>query len=149
LIDEDMKDNPENTVQRQFYPLVQALADLQKRNGVAAVAALEPARAYEKAGGYGNVPSYWVLYLRGQAYLQMKEADKALGELQKIMDHPGWAPVSELRPLAQLEMARAYAMKGDSAKAKSAYQDFFAMWKDAEGDVPVSVAAKMEYGKLK
>jgi eukaryotic-like serine/threonine-protein kinase len=148
LIDADLKDNPENTIQKQFYPLVQALNLLQKGNGAAAVAALEPARVHEKVGVNGGLPTYWMLYLRGLAYLQMKDADKALNEFKTILDHPGWGPTSELRPLAQLGVARAYVVKGDVAKAKTAYQDFLGMWKDADGDVPVLVEAKKEYGKL-
>lgn len=150
LVEEAVKSRPEDTeIQKVIYPLVHALNQLGKGNGAGAGAALEPARDYERAGAWSPFPSYWVIYIRGRAYLQMKDADKAMGEFQKVLEHPGWRPASEVRPLAQLEMARGLAMKGDTAKAKTGYQDFLAMWKDAEADEPVFVEAKAEYGKLK
>jgi tetratricopeptide (TPR) repeat protein len=83
------------------------------------------------------------------AYLKMKDGEKAVGEFQKILGNRGFYAEGELIPLAQLRLARAYAMRGDTGKARTAYQDFLAMWKDADGDLPVLVAAKREYGKLK
>ena len=74
---------------------------------------------------------------------------KAAAEYQKILDHRGINPTSPLYSLARLGVGRAYALQGDSAKAKLAYQDFFALWKDADPDVPVLKAAKAEYEKLK
>jgi ATP/maltotriose-dependent transcriptional regulator MalT len=78
----------------------------------------------------------------------MKEAEKAATEFQKILDHRTFYAMSELIPLAQLNLARARALQGDSAKARTAYQDFFAAWKDADPDVPVLLQAKSEYAKL-
>ena len=150
LVEEWIKTRPEATlVQKVAYPLVHALALLQKGSGAGAVAALEPAREYERAGTWSQVPSYWVFYVRGQAYLQMKEPEKAAAEFQTILDHPGWRPTSELVPLAKLGLAHALAMKGDTSGAKTAYQDFFAFWKDADPDVPVLLEAKKDYAKLK
>jgi hypothetical protein len=74
---------------------------------------------------------------------------KAAAEYQKILDHRGINPTSPVYSLARLGVGRAYALQGDSAKAKPAYQDFFALWKDADPDVPVLKAAKAEYEKLK
>lgn len=70
-------------------------------------------------------------------------------EFQKILDHRGYAPMSPLYPLAHLGMARAIALQGDSAKARKAYEDFFALWKDADGDIPILSDANKEYEKLK
>jgi outer membrane protein assembly factor BamD (BamD/ComL family) len=89
------------------------------------------------------------MYVRGLAYLQGKDGGKAAGEFQKILDHRGLSALSEFLPLAQLNLGRAYALQGDTAKARTTYQDFFAVWKDADADVPVLVAAKAEYAKLK
>ncbi len=74
---------------------------------------------------------------------------KAAAEYQKILDHRGIDPTSPLYSLAGLGVGRAYAVQGDSLKARAAYQDFFALWKDADPDVPVLKAAKAEYEKLK
>ena len=87
--------------------------------------------------------------MRGLAYLQAKDGVKAASEFQKILDHNGLNTVSVFLPLAQLGLARAYVAQGDTAKAKTAYQDFFALWKDADPDIPVLIAARSEYTKLK
>jgi eukaryotic-like serine/threonine-protein kinase len=86
--------------------------------------------------------------VRALAYMQMKGADKAMVEFQKILSNPGWRPTSELRTLAQLEVARALALKGEEKeKARAAYQDFLEIWKDANGDLEVLAEAKREMGK--
>jgi hypothetical protein len=85
---------------------------------------------------------------RADRYLEAKAGASAAGEFQKILDHRGLSALSESLPLAQLNLGRAYALQGDTAKARTAYQDFFAFWKDAAADVPV-LAAKTEYAKLK
>jgi eukaryotic-like serine/threonine-protein kinase len=87
--------------------------------------------------------------VRGEAFLRAHDGAKAAVEYQKILDHQGLDPVSIDFPLAHLGLARAYALQGDAAKAKIAYQDFFAAWKDADPDVPVLKTAKAEYEKLK
>jgi tetratricopeptide (TPR) repeat protein len=87
-------------------------------------------------------------YTRGLAYLKLHDGTKAAAEFQRILDHRGVGATDTLYPLAKLQLARAYAMQGDAAKAKGAYQDFLAMWKDADPDVPVLLEAKAEYGKL-
>lgn len=141
--------HPADTViQGSYVPAVRALLALKKNEASQAVAALEPVRKYDLAFPNGN-QTYMVLYVRGLAYLQLKDGAKAGAEFQKILDHSGMNPVSMFLPLAQLGVARAYALQGDPVKAKTAYQDFFAVWKDADPDVPVLIAAKAEYAKLK
>ena len=81
--------------------------------------------------------------------MYINDGAKAPSECQKIIVHPALNVVSPLPALARLGMARAYARQGDNAKARTAYQDFFALWKDADPDVPVLVAARAEYAKLK
>jgi len=130
-----------------FMPLVEALNSLQKGDGSAAIAVLEPARRYELAGQSSNAP-YWILYVRGRAYLQSKQADRAAAEFQKILDFRGRDATSELIPLSQLQLARAYALQNDSAKARTAYQDFLTLWKDADSDIPILKQAKAEYARL-
>ena len=122
--------------------------DFPEDNTLPAIAALEPARRFELAITPMN-PAYSVWYVRGLAYSKVKDGEKAAEEFQKILDNPGRGPMSLLRPLAHLQMARALAMKGDAAGAKKAYQDFLAMWKDEDPDLPALVEAKAEYGRMK
>jgi tetratricopeptide (TPR) repeat protein len=124
------------------------LNQLQRKNPVEAVAALEAGRKYE-LGQNSSYATYWVLYVRGLAYLQQHDGGKATAEFQKILDHPSLNAVSPFPAMARLGLGRAYALQGDNAKARTAYQDFFALWKDADPDVPVLLAAKAEYAKLK
>jgi serine/threonine protein kinase/Flp pilus assembly protein TadD len=145
------RDHPaDTTIKCGISPAVNALLRLRRNEPGQAIAALEPFRKYDLAFSLGaNNPAYLLLYVRGQAYLQAKDGGKAAAEFQKMLDHDGMNPASVFLPLARLGLARAYTLQGDSAKAKTAYQDFFAAWKDADPDVPVLIAAKSEYAKLK
>jgi len=87
--------------------------------------------------------------VRGQAYLAAHNGPVAVGEFQKILDHAGIVQNLPLGALAHLQLGRAYAMTGDAAKAKAAYQDFLNVWKDADPDIPILKEAKTEYEKLK
>ena len=104
----------------------------------------DSAKPYEL--GRGNIA---VIVIRGEAFLQLHDGAKAAGEYQRILDHRGIEPTGWAYSLAHLWLGRAYALQGDTGKAKAAYQDFFAVWKDADGDVPVLKAARAEYEKLK
>jgi eukaryotic-like serine/threonine-protein kinase len=88
-------------------------------------------------------------YLRGQAYLSLGQGQEAAAEFRRLVDHPGIVVNSPFGPLARVGLARAYVLQGDTAKARSAYQDFLTIWKDADSDIPVLIAAKSEYAKLK
>jgi eukaryotic-like serine/threonine-protein kinase len=143
------KQYPDDTVFNDgAVAVVRAAIELQEKQPARAVAALEPARAVESGGGPTDPVEFWPLYLRGEAYLDQRDGAKALAEFQKIADHRGHAPTSPLYSLARLGSARAYALQGDTIKAKSAYQDFIAAWKDADPDVPILKQAKAEYAKL-
>ncbi len=87
-------------------------------------------------------------YLRGLAYLKAKQGKEAVVEFQQVIDRKGVFPTWIAHPMARLDLARAYALQGDTPAARKAYQDFFALWKDADPDVPVLIAAKAEYAKL-
>jgi len=89
------------------------------------------------------------IYVRGQAYLLANDGGAAAAEFQKMIDHRGVLWNFPLGSWAHLGLARARAMTGDRAGAKTAYQDFFGLWKDADADVPVLKEAKAEYEKLK
>jgi hypothetical protein len=114
-----------------------------------AIVALEPSLPYE----LGNLSPaanglMYPAYIRGLAYLAQKNGPAAAAEFQKFLDHPGIVQNFLFGSLARLQLARAYALSGDTAKARSAYQDFLTLWKDADPDVPVLKAAKAEYAKL-
>jgi eukaryotic-like serine/threonine-protein kinase len=87
-------------------------------------------------------------YLRGQAYLVAHNGAAAAAEFQKFFDHVGIVVNFPLASLARIGSARAHALQGDTAKAKAAYQDFLALWKDADSDIPILTQAKVEYAKL-
>jgi tetratricopeptide (TPR) repeat protein len=103
---------------------------------------LQPALQYE-LGEFANLTP---AYERGEAYLQMFDGKKAAEEFQKIVDHRGIDPFDY--PLANLGLARAYALQGDAAKARVKYQDFFSQWKDADPDIPLLKQSQAEYAKL-
>jgi tetratricopeptide (TPR) repeat protein len=110
-----------------------------------ALEALKPAAPYER--GRIVVP-----YLRGLAHLQAGRGPEAIAEFQKIIDNPGWGegrgPLHVGHSLARLGLARAAALSGDVPKSRRAYQDFLALWKDADPDVPILIQAKAEYARL-
>jgi tetratricopeptide (TPR) repeat protein len=143
------KDYPSDTVlNKAVLPIAQAMIELQRKQPAKALEVLETARSFELGGGPLASTDYWPPYLRAEAYLDLHEPAKAQAEYQEIADHRGLIPISPLYALARLGSARAYAQQGDSSKARSAYQDFFALWKDADPDVPVLKQAKAEYEKL-
>ena len=136
--------SPKDTVLNKIlFPLAQARIELQRGNAAQAIQLLETTRPYE---GYAL---FQIAYLRGQAYLTQQKGTDAAAEFQKILDHRGWQPTSPLYPLAHLGLARAAALSGDTAKARKAYQDFFAIWKDADPDITILQEARREYEKLK
>jgi hypothetical protein len=87
-------------------------------------------------------------YVRGQAYLKARQGKEAGAEFQKILDNRGVCTTAPICSLSHLQLARARALSGDGAGARTAYQDFFALWKHADPDIPILKEAKAEYGKL-
>jgi eukaryotic-like serine/threonine-protein kinase len=142
---------PEDTiVQFDYLPMIRAVIALRSGESGKAVEALAPAAPYEL--GHTNSAITFALYpvyLRGEAYLGAKQGTAAAAEFQKILDHPGVVGNEPIGALAHLGLGRSYAVTGDSAKAKSAYQDFLALWKNADRDIPIFTQAKAEYAKLK
>jgi serine/threonine protein kinase/Flp pilus assembly protein TadD len=140
---------PENHfLQTLSIPQAKATQQFEKNQLSDAINTLETVRSHElgtgpRGGGVGPI------FLRGQIYLKMRDGAKAAAEFQRILDHLGAAGFSPEYPLARLNLGRAYVVQGDTAKARTAYQDFFAAWKDADPDVPILKTAKAEYEKLK
>jgi serine/threonine protein kinase/tetratricopeptide (TPR) repeat protein len=135
----------ETFAQKVDIPMIRAREQLQRGNGPKAVDELRSAEPYEFGIIAGGAPAY----LRGVAYLEMKQGALAAAEFQKVIDHKGATGNSPYAALSRLGLGRAYALEGDNAKARTSYQDFFALWKDADPDVPVLRTAKAEYEKLK
>ncbi len=87
-------------------------------------------------------------YVRGQAYLLAHNGTAAATEFQKLLDHRGIVLNFVTGSVAHLQIGRAYAMAGDTAKARAAYKDFLTLWKDADSDIPILKQAKGEYTRL-
>ena len=146
LTEEQQKRFPKDTAINFFIlPLTRALTEMNRGNTAQAIEATQPAMRFE----FGLVPGIWLNYIRGQIYLRGKFGKEAAVEFQKILDHRGIEPLSPCYPLAHLGLARASVLTGDTAKARKEYQDFLAMWKDADDDLPILIEAKKEYGQLK
>ena len=136
---------PEDTIaQLNYLPMIHAAAALRGSDTGKAIEALAAAVPYELGVGFSLYP----VYLRGEEYLAAKQGTAAAVEFQKILDHPGVVANELIGALAHLQLGRAYALSGDTTKAKAAYQDFFALWKDADPDIPILKQAKAEYVKL-
>jgi DNA-binding winged helix-turn-helix (wHTH) protein/Tfp pilus assembly protein PilF len=151
LADDLAKRFPEDTsVQFNYLPTLRAQLALNHNNPSKAIEALKIASPYELGTAGNSVFSndLYPVYVRGQAYLAAHQGHEAAGEFQKILDHRGVVQNAPIGALAHLEIARAYVMQGDAAKARAAYQDFFALWKDADSDIPILKEAKAEYAKL-
>jgi eukaryotic-like serine/threonine-protein kinase len=144
------RDFPQDTIQQNCWlPAIRAAIELTRNNPEKAVELLRPATGCELGQPIGSyVGMMYPVYLRGQAYLQMRKGKEAAAEFQRIIDHRGVVMSFPTGALARLGLARAYAMQGDKAKARAAYQDFLTLWKDADPDVPILQQAKTEYAKL-
>ena len=139
------KENPSNTMVNSFdLPVIRATLEIGRNNPAKAIEILQPVIPFDLANQRGMLSTYQ----RGRAFLALHKGSEAAAEFQKIVDHPGVVLDGMTGALAKLGLARAYALEGDTAKARVAYQDFFALWKDADPGVPILTAAKSEYSKL-
>jgi len=148
LVADMAREFPADTMQNAVWiPLVLATIELHRNNPAKAIALLESARPYE----FGSAPGgcrYWPNYVRAESFLKAHDGVKAAAEYQSILDHRGVQPTAVQYTLARLGLARAYALQGDNTKARTAYQDFLATWKDADPEIPVLKEPKAEYAKL-
>jgi tetratricopeptide (TPR) repeat protein/predicted Ser/Thr protein kinase len=143
---------PDSTLMHfNYLPSLRGRLALTRNDWSKAVETLQVSSPYEfgtgAAAAFGT--ALYPIYVRGEAYLNGHQGGLAATEFQKILDHRGAVQNSPIGALAHLQIGRAYAMQGDTAKAKAAYQDFLALWKDADPDIPILNAAKSEYAKLK
>jgi len=133
---------------RVRIPVNRAAIELQRNQPERAIELLAVTVPYELGAGPGGA-NFYPIYYRAEAYLKTHDGAKAQLEYQKILDHRGIDPLGVPYPLARLGMARAYVLQNNPAKARTAYQDFFAYWKDADPDIPVLIQAQTEYAKVK
>jgi tetratricopeptide (TPR) repeat protein len=149
LAEELEKSNPTNTLLNLYWlPTIHAAIEIGHGNAAQALKDLEPATHYELGLAGTEINYLYPAYVRGQAYLLAHNSTAAAAEFQKLLDRRGIVANFVTGSLSHLEIGRAYAMSGDTAKAKAAYQDFFTLWKDADPDVPILKQAKAEYAKL-
>jgi len=151
LADDFTRKFPLDTIHNSVWlPIIRATVEL-KRDETGRTAAekdravelLPPSKQYEAALCFRPT------WIRGLAYLQSQNGALASAEFQRIVDHRGWDLLSPLWPMAHLGLARAAVLQGDAPRARKAYEDFFQLWKDADGDLPIIIEAKREYEKLK
>jgi tetratricopeptide (TPR) repeat protein len=152
MADELQKQNPLNTkIKGYFLPTIRAAVEINRKNPAKAIEILQVAAPYE-LGNPDPQPvvgaMLYPVYVRGQAYLLLHQGSAAAAEFQKFLDYRGVVVNCPLGALARLGLARAYAMQGDAAKAKAAYQNFLTLWKDADPDIPILKQANAEYAKL-
>ena len=136
-------------VQRYWLPTIRAGIALERKEPNRAIELLKVASTIEFSSATADLTIFLCpVYLHGEAYLMLHDGNRAAAEFQKFIDHRGVVMNFPWGALARLGLARAYAMAGDTAEARTAYQDFLAYWKDADPDIPVLREAKAEYAKL-
>ena len=138
------KDSPQDTFLNSVtIPIASAALEIRAGNGAKAIELLNATKPLEP--GSASLPA---IYTRGLAYLHTKSGREAVTEFQKILEHRAVEPLSPLYPLSHLGLGRAYALAGDLPNARKSYQDFLAIWKDADPDIPILMQARQEYAKL-
>ncbi len=142
---------PEDTIVKfNYLPALEAQLALNRREPTKAIDGLQVSSLFElgQPGDATFMPSLYPVYLRGQACRMAHQGGEAAAEFQKILDHSGIVLNEPIGALAHLHFGRAYAMQGDTAKGRCAYQDFLALWKDADPEIPILQQAKSEFAKL-
>ena len=128
-------------------PTIRGAIEISKNNPSQGIVDLEAAAPYE-LGGTLSFAYLYPVWVRGHAYMAAHNGIAAAAEFQKMIDHPGIVLNQPIGSLAHLELGRAYVLSGDNVKARTAYENFLALWKDADPDIPILIAAKLEYARL-
>jgi tetratricopeptide (TPR) repeat protein len=144
---------PEDTaVQFSYLPVIRARLALNRGDASKAIELLQTAVPHQlgvpPSAISGLFGALYPIYMRGEAYLAEHRGAEAAAEFKKVLDHPGIVVADPIGAMAHLQLGRALAVSGDKAKANIAYQDFFALWKNADRDIPVLTQAEAEYAKL-
>jgi Tfp pilus assembly protein PilF len=136
-------------VQRYWLPTIRAAIALERQDPNRAIELLKVASMIELSSITAVLTIFLCPpYVRGEAYLMLHDGNRAAAEFQKFIDHRGVVMNFPWGALARLGLARAYALQGDTAKARAAYQGFLGLWKDADPDIPILKEAQAEYAKL-
>jgi eukaryotic-like serine/threonine-protein kinase len=152
LANELSNDSPVNTLLNGYWlPTIRAAVELNRAQNDQAIDALRAALPYElgepnpqaQIGG-----SLYPIYVRGEAFLKSGQAREAILEFQKMIEHRGVTQNFVLGALTHLQLGRAYEMSGNRTRARSSYEEFLKLWKDADPDIPILKEAKTEYEKL-
>ena len=152
LADDLAKRFPDDTLVRfNYLPTLRAQIALNRDQPSQAIEVLQASVPYELGTleAYGFPQALLPVYVRGEAYLATHRGPEAAVEFQKVLNHRGIVFNEPIGALAHLQLGRAYVLSGDDTKARSAYQDFLSLWKDADPDVPILKEARAEYAKLK
>ncbi len=140
---------PTDTLLKLYcLPTVDAAIAINAGNPAEAVQVLEATMPYELGGPLG-FPYLYPSWVRGQAYLALHNGPAAAAEFQKAIDHRGIGLNEPMGALARLYLGRAYAMAGETEKAKKAYEDFFGVWNGADGEIPILMEAKREFAMMR
>ena len=149
MADELGENSPVNTILNGYWlPTIRAAVAINRKNPTEAIEILQGAAPYDLGETQPIAGTLYPVYVRAQAYLLMRKGGEAAKEFQQFLDHRGVVANFPLGALAHLGIARAYALQGDTVRARAAYQDFLTLWKDADPDIPILIAAKSEYAKL-
>jgi eukaryotic-like serine/threonine-protein kinase len=149
IADDLARNYPEDTIVNSYWiPAIHAIMEVNRHNPAKAVELLRAAQPYELGNPSPTVGPLSPVYFRGYALLAAGQAKEAAAEFQKILDHRGIVQNSPLGALAYVGLARALVSSGDKAAARTAYQNFFALWKDADPGVPILIQAKAEYAQF-
>jgi eukaryotic-like serine/threonine-protein kinase len=145
--------SPEDTsVRFSYLPVLRARLALNHGDASLALTLLQAAIPHELGVPRSSVSALfgalYTVYVRGEAYLALRQGTEAAREFQKILDHRGVVVSDPIGALAHLQLGRALAMSGDKIKARAAYQDFLSLWKDADPDIPILKQARAEYARI-
>lgn len=146
-------ESPEDTsVKFDYLPAIRAQVALNRGDPAKAIDLLQTSAPYELGQPRSYLQAFfgalYPVYVRGEAYLAERQGASAAAEFQKIAEHPGVIVGDPIGALTRLQLARAYALAGNTSRAKSLYNDFLTAWKDADTDIPILKQARLEYARL-
>ncbi len=150
IANEARREFPQDTsVQNYQLPVIEAAIKLHQNDPRGAVDLLQRTLPYDLSTNCNYIDSLQSAYIRGQAYLRMKQGEAALVEFQKLQDNPGIVAMAPIGAMAKLQIARAYILMGNDVAARDYYEQFLSLWKDADPEIPIYRQAKAEYAQLR
>jgi eukaryotic-like serine/threonine-protein kinase len=151
IINDYQKRFPADSIVKFIYvPAIQGQIAVARHDSAKAMEALRGSGPYAlgQVGTAGVIVALYPAYVQGEAYRAANQGQFAAAEYQKILDHRGAVVNGPIGALAHLGLGRSYLLAGQTAQARTAYQDFLALWKNADPDIPILKQAKAEYAKL-